>query len=322
MKRKQILGLIAAAIVFVLVGLSGIAAASYLRGSFVLFDTEIDPEPIEDYVAVIDIVGTIGETTYDMFGNPTSSYDHNAILDRIWDLTESEHNKGLLLYIDSGGGAVYETDEVYLALMEYKEVTGRPIYVYAAHTMASGAYYIACAADKIYANRNATVGSIGVYIQTVNYAGLYEKLGIEGEYIRSGANKAMGNAYDHLSEEQRAIYQSVVDECYDQFLDIVMESRGYSYEEAAPICDGRIYTAIQAVDNGLIDETNCGYADALDDLMELCGVEEYEEQTYYYNDWTALFSRLAESVSKTETERLIEFSEANAGGRPMYQYVG
>ena len=315
MKGKQIVGLIAAALVFVLVAWIGVGAA----GSSTSKSEELPPG---NNVAVVNMVGTIDQTYYNVFGNPTSSYDHNAILDLIWDMTESTENKGLLLYIDSGGGAVYESDEVYQALMEYKAITGRPIYAYASHTMASGAYYIACAADRIYANRNSTVGSIGVYIETVNYAGLYEKLGIEGEYIKSGENKAMGNAYDHLTDEQRAIYQSVVDECYEQFLGIVCESRGYTREEALPICDGRIYTATQGVENGLIDQPNCDYSDALNDLMELCGADTVYERSADYNSLTSFLSQLLGSVSSSETERLLELAQNNNNGRPMYYYAG
>lgn len=325
MKRKQIFGIVAAAIVFVLVAWTGIAAAGQLRerlsGLIGSASQEISM-PAGDSVAVVDIVGTIDQTSYDMFGNPTSSYDHNAILQLIYDMANSDKNKGLLLYIDSGGGSVYETDEVYQALMDYKAATGRPVYAYAAHTMASGAYYIACAADRIYANRNSTVGSIGVYIQTVNYAGLYEMLGIEGEYIKSSDNKAMGNSYDHLTEEQRAIYQSVVDECYEQFLDIVCASRGFTREQALPICDGRIYTATQGVQNGIIDVTNCDYSDALGDLMTYCGVDEVYERTYTYNTFFSLFSRLVEATSSSETERLLELAENGNSGRPMYYYAG
>ncbi len=323
MKRKQILGIVAAAVVFVLVAWTGIAAANSLRSSIASsLSGGQDMMPPKNSIAVVDIVGTIDQTSYDMLGNPTGSYDHNAILDLIWDMTESKSNKGLLLYIDSGGGSVYESDEVYLALMEYKETTGRPIYAYAAHTMASGAYYIACAADKIYANRNSTVGSIGVYIQTVNYAGLYEKLGIEGEYIKSGENKAMGNGYDHLSEEARAIYQSVVDECYEQFLDIVIQSRGFGRTQALEICDGRIYTATQGVGNGLIDVTDCDYADAAADLMDFCGASEVYERSYTYNSWTSLFSKLVQAAGSSETERLLELAESGEVGRPMYYYAG
>ena len=325
MKKKQLAGILIAAVIFTVVGMVGVALArtandvtASLFGSADSYSTE----PLEANVGVIQIVGTIGETTYNLFGVSTSSYDHNAILNQIESMKNSENNRGIFLYINSGGGAVYQSDEVYLALMDYKETTGRPIYAYAADTMASGAYYIACAADKIFANRNSTVGSIGVYIQLVNYAGLYEKLGIDGEYIKSGANKAMGNSYDTLTDEQRAIYQSVVDECYEQFLEIVCESRGYTREEALPICDGRIYTAAQGLENGLIDDADGSYDDALDEFMEFCDVQTHYVPSSTTSPIFSLLSRLVESKTKSETEQLLEMIENSESGVPMYYYAG
>ncbi len=326
MKKKQIVGIVIAAAVFLVVGIAGVMTASSLNRSILsLLDTQnsrYNAEPLGDSVAVVDIVGTIGATSYDVLGNPTSSYDQDAILELIDDMKNSDSNKGLFLYIDSGGGAVYQSDEVYLALMDYKEATGRPIYAYAADTMASGAYYIACAADKIFANRNSTVGSIGVYIQLVNYSGLYEKLGIDGEYIKSGANKAMGNSFDALTDEQRAIYQGVVDECYNQFLDIVCASRGFTRSVALPTSTARIYTASQGLANGLIDDADGSYEDALDEFMDFCGASNVYSRSYSYNSWLSLLSGLFESSTKSETERALEMIENSESGVPMYYYAG
>lgn len=322
MKQKQIFGIVIAAVIFTLVGVIGVASASSARSASAALLTDLsDDKPMGDSIAVVQIVGTIEGTVYDAFGDPVTGYVHDDVLDLIEEMTYDDTNKGLLLYINSGGGTVYHSDEVYLALKEYKEVTGRPIYAYASETMASGAYYIACAADEIYANRNATVGSIGVYIQTVNYAGLYDKLGIEGEFIRSGSNKAMGNAYDPLTDEQRAIYQSVVDECYEQFIDIVMESRGYSRSEVLPIADGRIYTTAQAVDNGLLDGAS-DYETVLNDLMDTCGVEEYYIPTFGHSSWLgSLFAAAEEHLPKSEAQAALEFAANMESGVPMY-YAG
>ncbi len=326
MKKKQIAGIVIAAAVFVLVSIAGVASAASLNQKALSLlnsqNTRYNAEPSGKSVAVIDIVGTIGPTSYDILGNPTGGYDQDAILELIGDMKYSNTNQGLFLYIDSGGGAVYESDEVYLALMDYKEYTGRPVYAYAAGTMASGAYYIACAADKIFANRNSTVGSIGVYIQLVNYAGLYEKLGIEGEYVNSGENNAMGNSFGHLTDEQRAIYQSVVDECYDQFVDIVCASRGYTRAEALPICDGRIYTAAQGLANGLIDDADGSYEEALYEFMDYCGVEDVYYRSYNYSSWLSVLTGLAETAAESETERALKLIENSESGVPMYRYAG
>lgn len=124
-----------------------------------------------DYIAVLDIAGTISE-------NDGYTYDQQYLLDSVEQIMEDQHNQGLILHIDSPGGAVYQIDELYLKLMDYKETTGRPVYAAIESYAASGGYYEACAADKIYANRNAITGSIGVIMgEFVDLSGLLDRLG-------------------------------------------------------------------------------------------------------------------------------------------------
>ncbi|MEA5051230.1 MAG: signal peptide peptidase SppA [Oscillospiraceae bacterium] len=324
MKTKQVIGIIVAAVVFVAVGVTGVYSAVSAREKAAALFSEAQSAgsdmPAGDSIALVRITGTIGETTYDALGNVTSSYDHERILQLIEDMRDSDANKGLLLVVDSPGGTVYHSDEVYLALMDYKQQTGRPVWAFCGQQMASGAYYISCAADKIYANRNASVGSIGVYMQTVNFAGLFDKLGINGEFIRSSDNKAMGNMFDELTDEQRAILQSQVDECYDQFLGIVCEARGYTRDELLPIADGRSYTAKQAKENGLIDDVRF-YDDVLADFESTCGVDEAYDRTYTVNPVLSLLSKLEAALPKSETASALELVKQSESGVLMY-YAG
>ena len=123
------------------------------------------------------------------------------------------NNQGILLYVDSPGGTVYESEELYLKLKEYKEQTGRPVWDYMAHYAASGGYLISMAADKIYANPNTTTGSIGVIMSGFDMTGLYEKLGIRYVSITSGDFKDSSK----MTDEQIAVYQEQVDEFYSKF---------------------------------------------------------------------------------------------------------
>ena len=319
MKKKQIVGIIIAAAVFVAVGITWVASAAKARESVssgLSLAGGATSEPLSDYLGIIDISGEISEGSYDYFGNP-AGYVQSIVLDEIEQMKNSERNKGILLLINSPGGTVYHSDEVYLALMDYKSETGRPIYAYSTETMASGAYYIGCAADEIFANRNATVGSIGVYVQTMNFKGLYDKLGISGEYIRSGRNKAMGNQFDELTEEQRAIYQSIVDECYDQFVGIVCDSRGYTRDELVPIADGRVYTAAQAVSNGIIDGIDV-YDNYLEKCLDALDVEVSYNPETTSSSFMSLLSGLANAVPKSETEAALKLAENSESGVPMY----
>ncbi len=323
MKTKQTIGIIIAAAVFVLVGIAGVASASNLRSTLSGFNTLSSqvstPEP-SDNLALVYIENEIGADSTDTFGNPVG-YSQTRVLDLIEDMKNSDSNVGLMLYVNSPGGAVYQSDEVYRALIDYKQQTGRPVYAYTTELMASGAYYIGCGADRIAANRNGQVGSIGVYIGTTNMKGLYDKLGIKPTYIKSGRNKAMGNGYDELTEEQTAIYQSLVDEYYDEFINIVCEARGYDRARAIEIADGRVYSAKQALANGLIDEI-ATYDEFSAECMELCGAQNIYERTYDDgNYFTSLFSSLSSLIPQNETAAALEYITESNREVPMY-YAG
>ena len=263
MKTKQIIGIIVTGLVIIAVGITGVLSNvfssqftggtdsfSFLTDFFEEDAVEEEAYPEEPFVGVIDIVGEISGVS-DYYS--TGTYNHSLYMDYIDSLMETEYNEGILLYVDTPGGNVYESDELYLKLMEYKEETGRPIWAYFASEACSGGYYISMAADKIYANRNCWTGSIGVIVSLMNAEGLYEKLGLEEINIASGDNKAMGSMGEELTQEQYDILQSLVDEAYDQFVDIVCEGRELSEETVRELADGRIYSAKQALEVDLID---------------------------------------------------------------------
>lgn len=258
-----VIGMLALIVVIAFVGLDGSGGAAAQRSA--------------NNVEIIDINGTIetsGET-----------YDQAFIEKRIATAQDDPNNAAILLLIDSPGGAVNESDETYLALMDYKEETGRPVYAYCGDYCASGGYYIASAADEIAADRNSFVGSIGVICgQFVDATGLLEKLGVDITTVHSGKNKLMGSSYETPTEEQIAIYQSICDEIYDRFVGIVAESRGMTDAEVRTLADGRIYSAQQGLDNGLIDSIMSleEFEDVLrDDLGDITFYHQtYEEDTF------------------------------------------
>ena len=233
---------------------------------------------------------------------------------------EDETNTGIFLDVDSGGGTVYESDEMYLKLMEYKEKTGRPVHAYFNSTAASGAYYISCAADYISANRNCWTGSIGVIISTTNVKGLYDKLGIEEILITSGDNKGMGSAGSEMKEEHVAIYQALVNESYDEFVRIVAESRGYSDERAREIADGRIYSAKQALEIDLIDEIST-YEQAVEYMEETTSSEGYYRQLYTPTIWEEMMADIEAVTPKSDMEVVAQLATNSHSGEPMYMYT-
>lgn len=225
----------------------------------------------EKYIARLYISGTIQEAN--------NSYNQEWLLETIDTLLSDDSNMGIILDIDSPGGTVYEADEAYLKLLEYKEQ--KPVFAYFESLAASGGYYIGCAADYIMANRNSLTGSIGVISGSfTDLTGLFEKVGVKSETIHSGKNKLMGNYNEPVTEEQRAIMQSIADECYEQFTGIVAESRGLSLSKVKELADGRIYTARQAKQNGLIDDVG-----SLQDLVDYMCKAVFEDKTYTVEDY-------------------------------------
>ncbi len=271
--------------------------------------------PAGQYFAVVGVYGTIQNASSSF--STSAYYNHGGTLNYIKTLAEDSNNCGIFLDLDTPGGSVYESDELYLALMAYKEATGRPIFAYMNHQACSGGYYVAMAADEIWGNRNGITGSIGVIISISNYTGLYEQLGIGTEYIISGENKTMGAADLPLTEEQRAIYQSVVDEAYDQFTGIICAGRGLTKEVLLPLADGRIYTTTQALELNLIDGVS-NREDALALFESQTGAEPFYVNLTQYSYLDRLFAKIQDITPKSEAEIIAAMLENAHGGTPFY----
>jgi protease-4 len=319
MKRKQIGGLIIAVILFIVTGVSSVLTNTFSERLIeknmaqILADSAEFQPPSEDYIAVVKVVGTIQEQMTTGVFNADMGYQHNTTLEYIESLMYDSDNQGILLYVDSPGGTVYESEELYLKLKEYKESTGRPIWGYMAHYAASGGYMISMAADKIYANPNTTTGSIGVIMSGYDMTGLYEKLGIRYVSITSGANKDSSK----LTDEQIAIYQEQVDEYYTKFVNIVSEGRSMEAENVKKLADGRVYTANQALNNALIDEISL-YEDMTAVMSSELGVYEFYELESTMDFWTSLFAKAESVIPKSEAQILKETAAEMESGVPMY----
>ena len=239
-----------------------------------------DSFPFEDFIARIDIEGTIMSDSGTVSALAAGGFSESHILDYIDLLIDCPENVGILLYINSGGGEIRASDNIYLKLMDYKNETGRPIYAFIDGTGCSGAYYIAMAADEIYANRNSVCVNIGVYIETYNLAELFEKYGVKEIMIKSSENKGIGAMGQPWTEEQLAIYQSIVDLYYDQFLEVVADGRGMTKQQVMKLDDGREMLASQALEAGFIDG--------------MCRYEEYADQVLGYFDNALLYEEAVE----------------------------
>lgn len=319
MKKKQIVGLVIAVVLFIITGVASVLTNAFSRqlfeesvGDIITGSYEFNP-PVNDYIAIVRVEGTIQEQADTNAFGEAVGYQHVTTLDYIDNLIADSGNVGILLYVDSPGGTVYESEELYLKLKEYKEKTGRPIWDYMAHYAASGGYMVSMAADKIYANPNTTTGSIGVIMSGYDMSGLYEKLGIRYVSITSGANKDSSQ----MTDEQIAIYQEQVDEYYNKFVGIVAEGRSMSEEDVKVLADGRTYTANQAIDNGLIDEIAL-YDDMVSEMRDELGTGEFYELEATQSVLASFLSKAEKLIPKSEAQILKETAASMESGVPMY----
>jgi protease-4 len=173
--------------------------------------------------------------------------------------------QALVLRINSPGGTVTASDVLYHELRLFKKKKNIPIIASIMDVGASGGYYVAMGADKIVAHPSAVTGSLGVIMLTMNAHGLLEKIGVQTAAITSGPRKDMGSPLRAMTDEERVIFQTVINSFYERFLGVIKEGRrNLTAEEIRKLADGRIYSGEQAKELGLVDSV--GY---LDDAVEL-----------------------------------------------------
>ena len=200
------------------------------------------------------------------------------------ELTKAEKDedlKAMVLRINSPGGTVTASDIVYHEIRAFKKKRNIPIVASIMDLGTSGGYYVAVAADKIVAHPSTVTGSVGVIMVSLNGAGLLEKIGVEANTIASGPKKSMGSPFRTMTDEERAIFQTVIDSMYDQFLTVVDDGRPtLDKGEVRRLADGRIYSALQAAEVGLVDEV--GYLeDAIALAKKEAGIEKASVVTYH-----------------------------------------
>jgi protease-4 len=251
-----------------------------------------------DAVAVIYVEGTIG------MSSPTTGAGvvGAEIIEYIRQAEKSRQVKAIVVYINSPGGTVVPSDEMYRALRDAE----KPVVAAMGDVAASGGYYIACGADKILAHPATVTGSIGVYAQLINAADLLTRLGVEGIIVRSGDSKAVGNWFEHPTDEQLAIEQAIVDELNDMFVKAVSEGRSMGEEEVRQLADGRPYTGQQALDLGLIDALG-NLSDAISMASELAGIEGEPQVIKYRRTPSLLETWLAGQQSQRGDAALLEW---------------
>jgi protease-4 len=207
--------------------------------------------------------------------------------------------KAVLLDINSPGGEVTASDVIYHQIKKMREETDKPVVALIGTMGASGAYYVACAAEKIMAHPTSIIGSIGVLMQSINVQQLAEKIGLKAVTLKSDKTpmKDVLSPFKEMSEEEKTMLLGIIDSIYDRFINIVSENRKLSREDVIKIADGGIYTSTRARELGLID--GVGYRE--DALAEACRLAEIKS--------AALVKRVS---SKSLSEIIAEMSEMNS----------
>ena len=321
MNKKQFMWFLLAMVIFVVTGFAGVNSALSARERSVelaekaagmfsgMSEGKLDL-PSEPYVAKVPVEGTIADTESSV-GLQGGGYDHEGLLKYIDSLIKDENNVGMLLYIDSPGGEIKAGDELYLKLMDYKEATGRPIWCYFDGTACSGGYYVAMASDEICADRNCICVNIGVYISTYNLSKLFDKYGIEQVNFKSSENKGIGMMGVPWTDEQKQIYQSIVDEYYARFLEIVAKGRNMTVDQVRRLDDGREMLASQALKAGFIDSID-RYENYEKKVLAAAGTEKLYEPAAAPLNWQDLLQQFTSALPKSDTQAVMEFAETHS----------
>jgi protease IV len=213
--------------------------------------SSVPGKPPPHPVSLIELGGMITSQALSGFGS-SASITPGAVKELL-NKAEKDPSTLLVLSISSPGGSVAPTQEIYDHLVNFKQTSGKKVYIWMKDVAASGGYYMACPADKIFAMPSTITGSIGVILQLINYEELLAKIGIKEQNLKSGKYKDMGSPGQPLNPEVQALLQNLVDEQYEVFFQTVLKHRNIPEPKLRELAQGQIFTGSQAQQNGLID---------------------------------------------------------------------
>ncbi|MDQ1001208.1 protease-4 [Neobacillus niacini] len=332
-KRWAALG-IAAALFFVSVVINFLSAFAFkgvetdlselLAATELPFTEEIVQEGNEmKKIAVLDVEGVIQDTNSAESFFQSAGYNHQGFMKKLEYIKEDDTVKGIILKVNSPGGGVVESAEIHDKLIEIQKETKKPVYVSMGSMAASGGYYISAGAKKIFASEETLTGSLGVIMQGINYEGLADKYGVDFVTIKSGQYKDIMSPTRQMTEDERQILQSMIDNSYEGFVKVISEGRNMTTEQVKEIADGRIYDGRQAKELNLIDDF--GY---LEDVIQQMKEDEKlkDAKVVRYTDAIGFGSLLNLKVQKligtdNEMTGIMEILSRPNSPRLMYLYA-
>lgn len=327
-KRRKWPWVVGGLAAFILLGLvvAGAVAVALIAGgggggsSASNFTEEYVSGEGSEKIAVVPVEGTITADVGGDVGGALPTTTPGGLTDALEQATDDDSVEAVILEINSPGGGVTASAEMRDAILDFKEETNRPVVVSMADTAASGGYYIAAPADEIVAYESTVTGSLGVYLGLLNISEAADKYGITQEYVRSGEFKTMGDPFRELSEDEREIFQSMVNQDYDEFVEVIVEGRGLPESEVRDIADGRVYSGLQARELGLVDEI--GDLDRATNIAsDLAEVEDPTVVRYVQEPGLGelLMARL--QPQPPEAVQVMEAAGVRFSGEPQYLYA-
>lgn len=270
-------------------------------------------------IAVIPIEGAILPADSGLAGAaPTTTPD--GLRDALSQAEEDDSVEAVILEVNSPGGGVTASDQIYRLIQDFKGSSEKPVVVSMGSVAASGGYYISTAADEIVANATTTTGSLGVVLPLNDFTNLKDTIGIDRRFVTSGEFKTIGSPWTQLTQEERGILQSYVDESFDQFVQVIVEGRGLSEERVREVADGRIYTGKRAQELELVDELG-DLEEAAEISRERADIQESRVVRYVQSPGFAGFLQARLSAERSEAKQIIKESSLDLKGVPYYLYM-
>jgi len=254
-----------------------------------------------DRVQVVDVEGELVQS--------------RSILEQLKRYEDSNSVKAILLNVDSPGGGVAVSQEIYTEIKRLREKKDKIVVAYLSSTGASGAYYISCAANKIVANPGTIVGSIGVIAEWVNYADLLEWAKLKNIVFKTGEFKDTGSPTRPITDNEKKYFQGLIDDMYVQFVEAVAAGRKLDLQEVRAMADGRVFTGRAAKERKLIDETG-NFQDAVDLTAKLAGISGKPRLIRSVRQRVTLLD-----VLTTDLSRLVPFNAQGMKSQIKFQYL-
>lgn len=294
MAKKILVGALAA------IGAGVVLLIVLIIGLAVYFGAGSSNLSLGDKVGVVKVEGVI--------------IDPFETVEQIKDFARRDDIKAVVIRIDSPGGSVGPSQEIYQEVRRLKE--HKRVVASMGSVAASGGYYVAVGAEKIMANPGTITGSIGVIAEFVNVQELLSKIGLKGDVVKSGKFKDAGSPLRDMTAEERALMQGLLDDVHRQFIEAVAEGRSLDVNLVRELADGRVFSGEQAKKNGLVDELG-GLSDAVDLVAGLAGLDPDPEVVYAEKPFGSVLKHLMQEGAEGAIRGLVGSMDVMYLARPF-----